>query len=140
MEPIAPYKSVSDSIVYHPVSFKVLFGEGADNRNKVKIRVTKSDGTRISDAEIKSRVINAINNYFDVGLWDFGETFYFTDMASWVHQNVSGVISSIALVPQQSGLTSNDMFQIKCDEDEIFISSATVADVEVITSQVAPTK
>lgn len=140
MEPVAPYKSVSDSIIYHPVSFKVLFGEGADNRNKVKIRVTKSDGTRISDAEIKSRVINSINNYFDVGLWDFGETFYFTDMASWVHQNVGGVISSIALVPQQSGLTSNDMFQIKCDEDEIFISSATVADVEVITSQVAPTK
>jgi hypothetical protein len=140
MEPIAPYKSVSDSIIYHPVTYKVLFGEGSDNRNKVKIRVTKSDGTRISDAEIKSRVITAINNYFDVGLWDFGETFYFTDMASWVHQNVGGIISSIALIPRQTNLTSNDMFQIKCDEDEIFISSATVADVEVITGQVAPTK
>ena len=140
MEPIAPYKSVSDSIIYHPVTYKVVFGIGADNRNKVKIRITKSDGTRISDAEIKSRVISAINDYFDVGQWDFGETFYFTDMASWVHQTVGGIISSIALIPSQSNLTSTDLFQIKCDEDEIFISSATVADVEIITGQVAPIK
>jgi hypothetical protein len=60
-------------------------------------------------------------------------------MAAWVHQTLGGVISSIALIPRQTNLTSNDMFQIKCDEDEIFISSATVSDVEVITGQVAPT-
>jgi len=139
MEPIAPFKSLSDTIVYHPVTYKVIFGNGSDLRNKVKIRVTKSDGTRISDAEIKSRVITAIDSYFEVGNWDFGETFYFTDMAAWVHQTLGGVISSIALIPRQTNLTANDMFQIKCDEDEIFISSATVSDVEVITGQVAPT-
>ena len=105
----------------------------------VTIRVTKSDGTKISDAEIRSKVITSINSYFDFNNWDFGETYYFTDMASWVHKQLGGVISSIVLMPLQSGLTPNDLFQIKCDPNEMFISSATVNDVEIISSQVSPT-
>jgi hypothetical protein len=139
MSDVVPYKSVSDSIVFHPVTYKVIFGEGSDLRNKVRIRVTKSDGTRISDAEIRSRVIESINQYFSVDNWDFGETFFFTDMASWVHTQLSGIISSIALVPRQRGLTPNDLFQIRCEDDELLISSATVSDVEVITSSMSIT-
>ena len=139
MQPIVPYKSVSDTIVFHPVDYKIIFGAGADGQYQVTIRVTRSDGTRVSDAEIRSRVIASINAYFDISNWDFGETFYFTDMASWVHKQLNGVISSIVLLPLQSNLTTNDMFQIKCDQNEIFISSATVANVEVISGQIAPT-
>ena len=139
MDSIIPSKSISDSIVFHPVTFKIIFGVGSSLRNQVKIRVTKSDGTKISDTEIKSRVIQAMNDYFLVDNWEFGETFYFTDMASWIHTKLGGVVSSIALIPLQAGLTPNDMFQIRCDDDEIFISSATVTDVEVITSAVAIT-
>lgn len=139
MAPIIPYKSVSDSIVFHPVNYKIIFGVGADPMYKVTIRVTKSDGTKISDAEIRSRIITSINAYFNFNNWDFGETYYFTDMASWVHKQLGGVISSIVLIPLQSGLTANDLFQIKCDPNEIFISSATVNDVEIISSQVSPT-
>lgn len=139
MSSVVPAKSISDSIVFHPVNFKVIFGVGSDLRNQVKIRVTKSDGTKISDAEIRSRVIQSINDYFSVDNWEFGETFYFTDMASWVHTRLGGIISSIALIPRQTGLTPNDMFQIRCDDDEIFISSASVSDVEIITSAVAVT-
>jgi hypothetical protein len=138
MQGIEQYKSVSDSIVYHPVNYKVLFGSGSDLRYRAAFRVTKSDGTRISDAEIRSRVIASVNRYFAADNWDFGETFFFTDLAAWVHKDLGGIISSIVLVPRQSGLLSSDLFQIKCDNDELFISSATVADVEVITSLVAP--
>ncbi len=139
MASVVPYKSVSDSIVFHPVTYKVIFGEGSDLRNKVRIRVTKSDGTRISDAEIRSRVIESINQYFAVDNWDFGETFFFTDMASWIHTQLSGIISNIALVPRQRGLTPNDLFQIRCEDDELLISSATVSDVEVITGSMSIT-
>jgi hypothetical protein len=134
MSPIIPYKSISDSIIFHPVKHKVIFGKTADIRNQVTIRITKSDTTRVSNAEIRSRVIESINQYFQVDNWDFGETFYFTDMASWIHKSLSGIISSIVLVPKQKRLTSNDLFQIPCEDDEIFISSATVNDVEVISS------
>jgi len=139
MSSVLPAKSISDSIVFHPVNFKIIFGIGSDLRNRVKIRVTKSDGTKISDAEIRSRVIEAIGDYFSIDNWEFGETFYFTDMASWVHTRLGGIVSSIALIPLQTGLGPNDMFEIRCDDDEIFISSASVSDVEIITSAVAVT-
>jgi hypothetical protein len=139
MADIIAYKSVSDSIVFHPVTYKVIFGNGSDLRNKVTIRVTKADGTRVSDAEIRSRVIESINSYFEVANWDFGETFFFTDMAAWVHKQLGGVISSIALIPKQRNLTSNDLFQIRCEDNELLISSATVKDVEIITSSMSIT-
>lgn len=134
MSSIIPYKSISDSIIFHPVNYKVIFGKNADIRNRVTIRITKSDTTRISDAEIRSRVVAAINQYFEVDNWDFGETFYFTDMAAWIHKSLGGVISSIVLIPVQSSLTSNDLFQIPCEDNEIFISSATVNDIEVVSN------
>jgi hypothetical protein len=134
MSPIVPYKSISDSIIFHPVKYKVIFGKNADIRNQTTIRITKSDTTRVSNAEIRSRVIDAINLYFAVDNWDFGETFYFTDMAAWIHKSLGGIISSIVLIPKQKRLTSNDLFQIPCEDDEIFISSATVNDVEVVSN------
>jgi hypothetical protein len=60
-------------------------------------------------------------------------------MASWIHKQLGGIISSIVLVPLQSNLTPNDLFQIKCEQNEIFISSATVNNIEIISSQVSPT-
>jgi hypothetical protein len=139
MTAIMDYKSVSDSIIFHPVKYKVIFGKGSDIRNKVVIRVTKSEGTRISDSEISSRVIESINEYFNVTNWDFGEAFFFTDMASWVHKQLGGIISSIALVPRQRGITTTDLFQIRCEDNELLISSATVKDVEIITSSMSIT-
>jgi len=139
MTAIIEYKSVSDSIIFHPVKYKVIFGKGSDIRNKVVIRVTKSEGTRISDSEISSRVIESINDYFNVTNWDFGETFFFTDMAAWVHKQLGGIISSIALVPRQRERTATDLFQIRCEDNELLISSATVKDVEIITSSMSIT-
>ncbi|CAB4241923.1 hypothetical protein UFOVP71_461, partial [uncultured Caudovirales phage] len=139
MADILPYKSVSDSVIFHPSSYKLIFGQGAALRDQCRIRVTKSDGTRISDSEIKSRVMDSINAYFDANNWDFGESFYFTDMAAWVHKQLGGIISSIALIPTQRGLTSNDMFQIRCEDNELLISSATVNDVDIITSSMMVT-
>jgi hypothetical protein len=42
------------------------------------------------------------------------------------------------LISKETGVGTNNFFQIKCDEDELFISSASVNDVEVITTQKAP--
>jgi hypothetical protein len=139
MADIIPYKSVSDTIIFHPVKYKIIFGSSSDLRNQVKIRVTKTDGTKISDAEIRSRVIQSINDYFNIDNWDFGESFFFTDMASWVHTQLTGIITSIALIPRQTGLTPNAMFQIRCEDNELLISSATVSDVEVINSSMSIT-
>jgi hypothetical protein len=138
MSAISPYKSVSDTIVFHPIKYKVIFGDHANIKDQVTIRVTKNDGTKVSNAEVRSRVIASINEYFAVSNWEFGETFYFTDMASWIHQQLSGIVASVALVPVQAGTTISDVFQIKCEDDELFISSATASDIEIITTDQVP--
>jgi hypothetical protein len=138
MSSITPYKSVSDTIIYHPIKYKIIFGENANIRDQVTIRVTRSDGTKVSNAEVRSRVIASINDYFSVENWDFGETFYFTDMAAWIHQQLAGVVSSVALVPVQATVSVSDIFQIKCEENELFISSATADNIEIITTEQVP--
>ena len=138
MSSITPYKSVSDTIIFHPIKYKIIFGEKANIKDQVTIRVTRSDGTKVSNAEVRSRVIASINEYFAVENWDFGETFYFTDMASWVHQQLAGIVSSVALVPIQSSVSISEIFQIKCEENELFISSATADNIEIITTEQVP--
>ena len=46
-------------------------------------------------------------------------------------------ISSIVIVPKSSTLRFGDLQQITCNPNEIFISSATVNDVEIIESVTA---
>lgn len=137
MAGILPFKSISDSVVFHPAKYKVIFGAGARREDQVVIRVTKTDGTKNSNAEIRSKVISAINQYFQASNWDFGETFFFTDMASWVHERLRGIITNIALLPLNES-QSNRLFQIRCENDELFLSSATVNDVDVLTSEQVP--
>ena len=32
-----------------------------------------------------TQVIEAVNEYFDVANWDFGETFYYTELSAYIH-------------------------------------------------------
>ena len=57
-------------------------------------------GTSISDNEIKTRVISAINTYFNIENWDFGDTFYFTELSSYIHPNVGNTIGGSIVIVQ----------------------------------------
>lgn len=125
-------KMISDEVVFHPVYYKILFGQQAEKRLRARFKVTKIPGTEFSDGEIQSRVINAINQYFAINNWDFGETFYFTEMAAFIHQSLATAISSIVLVPVDEESHFGEMFQIRSEPNEVFISSAKVSDVQVV--------
>jgi hypothetical protein len=94
----------------------------------------KLPNTTVADGEIKSRVIRAVNQFFDVTRWDFGETFYFTELAAFVHQQLAGVIGSFVIVPQDEEASFGDVFEVTAAPDEMFISTAQVTDVEIISS------
>mgnify|MGYP003326689611 FL=1 len=80
-----PLKSLSDQIIYHPVKYKILFGTGADEELQATFKVVKNPSTKVTDAVIKTRVIRAINEFFALDNWDFGDTFYFTELAAYIH-------------------------------------------------------
>ena len=128
------YKTIGDQIVYSPAKFKLLFGTTANTAYQANFRVVKIPGATYTDNQIKTEVINAINNYFDVSNWNFGDTFYFTELSAYVHSELASQISSVVIVPKDSESRFGNLFQIKADSNELFFSTAAVSDVEIVTS------
>jgi hypothetical protein len=129
-----PLKSLSDQIIYHPVKYKILFGNNADEELQATFKVVKNTKTNVSDAVIKTRVIAAINEFFALDNWDFGDTFYFTELAAYIHNQLAPDLLTAVIVPNQSGQSFGSLFQIDSAADEIFISGATVDDVTIISA------
>jgi hypothetical protein len=129
-----PLKSLSDQIVYHPVKYKILFGNYADEELQATFKVVKNPKTNVTDAVIKTRVIRAINEFFALDNWDFGDSFYFTELAAYIHNELAPDLLTAVIVPNQSGQGFGSLFQINSAADEIFISGATVDDVSIITA------
>jgi len=127
-----PIKSLSDQVIYHPVKYKILFGSSADEELQATFKVVKNPKTNVTNAIIKTRVVQAINEFFALDNWDFGDTFYFTELATYVHNQLAPDLLTAVIVPNQSGQGFGSLFQIASAADEIFISGATVVDVSII--------
>ena len=126
------YKSVSDTIIFNSVSYRPLFGDKADEELQAVFKVVKNNSTLVSDSEIKERVVNAINQYFSIENWDFGDVFYFSELSAYLYSILSPDVLSIIIVPKLQTSNFGSLFQIQSQRDEILISAATVNDVEVI--------
>ena len=128
------YKMISDNLVINSVVFKPLFGAKAAPELRATIKVVQAQNTTASVSEIKSQVIQYINNYFTIDKWDFGDNFFFSELSAYLHQNLGSIISSVVLVPLNPLKSFGDLYEIRSAANEIFVSAATVADVEVITA------
>lgn len=126
-------KSISDEIIYHPVSYKVLFGSSASEEVQASFKIVKNSGQTVSDNDIKARAVTAINQFFALENWDFGDTFYFTELATYVVTQLAPDVSNFVIVPRQSGLNFGSLFEIKSSTDQLFINGATVDDIEIIS-------
>jgi hypothetical protein len=131
---IEAFKTISDSIIYNPAVFKPLFGNKANVALRATFKVVKNPNVNISDNEIKSQVISAINTYFDINNWDFGETFYFSELSAYLHTSLVPNVSSIVIVPSNAGSQFGTLYQINADPDEILLSAATVDNVQIISA------
>ena len=130
-------KSISDTLIFHTVKYRPLFGITADTDLQAQFKIVRSPQSVISDNQLKSGVISVINNFFDVRNWDFGDTFYFTELAAFIHNNLAPDLANIVIVPRSNSQSFGSLFQIISKSDEIFISSATVDNVEIIDSVTA---
>jgi hypothetical protein len=137
MESINPKASISDHISYIPVKFKYLFGSFAASENQAVFKVVKKEGTSYSDSEIKTSVANAVNTFFDIDNWDFGETFYFSELASYIHKSLPNHISSVVITPKYQTSEFTNLLSISSEPTEIFLSITTSKDVKIISSIVA---
>jgi hypothetical protein len=128
------YKMISDNIVLNSVIFKPLFGAKADPTLRATVKVVPAPKTTASDSEIKSQIISNINNYFSIDKWDFGDSFFFSELAAYLHQQLGSIVSSVVIVPLNPLKTFGDLYEIRSAPNEIFVSAATVADVQIISA------
>jgi hypothetical protein len=127
-------KSISDTIVFNSAKFKLLFGSKAPTTLRATFKIIKNPSVNVSDNDIKTSVINAINTYFDIANWEFGETFYFSELSAYLHRALSPNVSSILIVPVDPGISFGSLYQINAEPNEIIVSAATVDDVEIISA------
>jgi hypothetical protein len=111
-----------------------LFGAKANSNLQATFKVVKNPNVNISDNDVKSQVIAAINNYFDINNWDFGETFYFSELSAYLHSILTPNISSIIIVPSNTNSNFGNLYQINAEPNEIVISAATVDNVQIISA------
>ena len=128
------YKMLSDSVVLNSVVFKPLFGPKAASALRGTIKVIKTSDTTASDSEIRSAVLQAMNNYFDINNWNFGDTFYFSELSAYLHNQLGDFISSAVLVPNNPTEKFGTLYEIKCKPYEIFVNAATPNDIRVIAA------
>jgi len=123
-------KTISDEIVYHPVSYKILFGSLADINLQATFKAVRNPAIPISDNEIKTQIFNAINYFFSLENWDFGQTFNFSELSTYVMNLLTPNITNFIIVPVINNFGS--LYEITCASNEIFISGTTIDNIEII--------
>lgn len=127
-------KAISDTLILNSAKFKPLFGEKAAASLRATFKIVKNPAMNISDNDIKSSVVNAINTYFSIDNWDFGESFFFSELSAYLHSTLTPNISSVIIVPADSRSAFGTLYQINAEANEILTSSATVNNVEIISA------
>jgi len=128
---LEPIKAISDSIVYQPAIYKVLFGTTANKNLQATFKAVRNSTRSISDNDIKSRILTAINEFFSLDNWDFGQPFYFSELSTYVMNTLSPDITNFILVPK-ADVPFGSLYEIACQNNEIFVSGVTATDIEVI--------
>jgi hypothetical protein len=126
------YKMISDNLIVNCVEFVPLFGAKADVALQATIKVIPAANTNATTNEIKNLVVANMNAYFTLDNWNFGQTFYFSELSAYLHQNIGDVISSAVLVPNNTLLPFGSLYQINAAPNQIFVNGATIDNIEVI--------
>ena len=86
----------------------------------------------LTDNQIKTTIVTVIRNFFNISSWEFGETFFFTELAAAIHAALPTEINSVVLVPTFAANQFGDLFEILASEDEVFFPDVDVNDIEVV--------
>jgi hypothetical protein len=128
------YKMISDNMILNSVKFKPLFGSKAPEGLRATIRVIPAANTNASNNQIQNLVLSTMNAYFDIVNWNFGQTFYFSELASYIHAQIGTYVASVVLVPLNPQKSFGDLYEIQCAPYEIFVNGATINNIEIIQS------
>jgi hypothetical protein len=128
------YKMISDNVILNSVEFLPLFGAKAPEALRATIKVIAAANTSASNNQIRNLVLATMNAYFDIANWNFGDTFYFSELASYIHAQIGTYVASVVLVPLNPQKSFGDLYEIQSAPYQIFTNGATINNIEVINS------
>ena len=124
-------KMVSDTIVWHPIKYRLIFGSESDPETRCIFKVIKSNEL-ITDNEVKKQVISLTDKFFQN--MTVGESFYFTQLSTYIENNIPEMIKTVLIVPTNTDKKFGQLFELQCEDDEILLSTATLNDVQIIST------
>lgn len=130
-----PIKTISDQIIYQPAKYKVLFGITADTNLQATFKAVKSATSTLSDTSIKSQILDGINSFFSLENWDFGQSFYFSELSTYIMNLLTPDITNFIIVPNSSGF--GNLYEVACQSNEIFISGANADNIQIVSAATA---
>jgi hypothetical protein len=87
-------------------------------------KVVKNQNQSVNDNDLKVRVITAINGFFDINNWDFGDRFYMSELTTYILNSVAPDLANIVIVPNRRLRSFGSLFEIQSRADEILISGS----------------
>lgn len=127
-------KMISDTVILHSGKVKVLIGTKANPELQAKIKVIRTNNNSLTDNQIKIRIVNIVRDFFKIDQWEFGETFYYSELDAVIKTQLPSLIASTVLVPNSANHTFGDLYQVFASEDEVLQVHITVDDVEIVNS------
>ena len=128
---LEPIKAISDTIIYQPVTYIPLFGSKAPSALQAKFKAVRNSSYSISSNELSSQILTAINSFFTLDNWDFGQSFHFSELSAYVMNLMSPYITNFVIVPGSDAIFGS-LLEIACPSDCILISAASINDIEII--------
>lgn len=131
-------KMISDTVVLHTGKLKVVFGPKAQPELRARFEVIRpsndSLAINLTDNEVKVKITEIVKSFLDVYSWEFGETFYFSELSAAIHRDLGTEIDSIVIVPLYQTTQFGDLYEIPAREDEILIPDINTTDIEIVQS------
>lgn len=128
------FRVQSDSMIFHPGKIKLLFGPNAVPELQAKFKVIRGDDIKVTDIQLKNMIITATYNFFNISNWEFGETFYFQQLSSYISEQLGNKVKSVVVVPLTSDNHFGTLFQVNAREDEILQAQLRPEDIEIVQS------
>jgi hypothetical protein len=138
-EVLQPIKTISDEMVFHSAKYKVLFGASAVSELQATFKAVRNPNRILGDNNLKTSILSAIQQFFSLDNWDFGQSFYFSELSTYVMNLLTPDITNFVIVPKFPSNSFGSLYEVTCLTYEIFISGAGINDIEIIDA-ITPTQ
>jgi hypothetical protein len=123
---------MSDELIMRPGKFKILFGPKSEPTLRATIQIVIASGQQVAKDVVKQEIVTLTRQYFDISNVEFGDTFYFSNLSSFLHSSSKYSLGSVLLVPLYPGYQFGDLYELTAAPDEIFVADISLSDIQVV--------